>query len=188
MTEHISLITPDRLDNLRRAVEMTRDLPGDMAELGVYRGGSARVIAEVCPEKVLHLFDTFAGLPYGEWEQYDPKGLLKAGDFACSLEEVKTNLVGCNVEYHQGRFISNPEGIIGPLSFVHIDCDLYDVARDGIHYFWPKLVRGGIIYFDDYGCDFTGVTTAVDRQMLPEWIEKQYDVNGFQIGAYVVKI
>ncbi len=38
-------------------------LPGDIAEVGVYEGGSARMICEVKAELNLHLFDTFAGLP-----------------------------------------------------------------------------------------------------------------------------
>jgi hypothetical protein len=51
----ISLITPDRLDNLCAAAARTESVPGDMAELGVYRGGSALVLADLQPGKRLHL-------------------------------------------------------------------------------------------------------------------------------------
>ena len=39
-----------------------RELDGDMAEVGVYQGGSARLISEVKGDRKLFLFDTFIGL------------------------------------------------------------------------------------------------------------------------------
>lgn len=188
----VSLITPDRLENLVRAVERTRGVQGDMAELGVYKGGSASVIATVRPEVTLHLFDTFAGLPRSEAPNFDTKGLLKEGEFACDVQTVKAYLKGCDCRYYVGRFPSMWSEMRTffmqlPLSFVHIDCDLGDTAQSGIELFWPMMSPGGIMYFDDYGCEFTGVTRAVDAAFTPEQIEKQYDVNGFQIGALVCK-
>src|SRR5689334_9943153 len=41
------------------AVQRTSKVPGDVAEVGVFRGQSARIICEAKGEKVLHLFDTF---------------------------------------------------------------------------------------------------------------------------------
>ena len=41
------------------AVKATRKLSGDIAEVGVYRGGSAMIICEAKGNKKLHLFDTF---------------------------------------------------------------------------------------------------------------------------------
>src|SRR6185436_12369845 len=58
-----TLITEDRLENIARLVRSVRHLPGDLAELGTYRGGSASVIAGSCPDKRLRLFDTWEGIP-----------------------------------------------------------------------------------------------------------------------------
>lgn len=190
LAEGVSAITPDRLKNLVHAVERTRGIPGDMAELGVYRGGSAKVIATVRPEVTLHLFDTFEGLPYTEIIGLDPCGLLKKGDFNCGLSEVQEYLSGLNVEYYPGFFPYSAWDGKGPayeLSFVHIDCDLGRVATSAINHFDAQMAEGGILYFDDYGCDFIGVTRAVDAAFAPEQIEKQYDMYGNQIGALVVK-
>lgn len=186
----ISLITPSRLHNLMLAVEATCDLPGDMAELGVYKGGSALVISGLCSEKLLHLFDTFTGLPYTEFEVHNPtKHNLNKGRFAASELYVAGLLRHHNVEFHAGFFPSTTVGLDDlRFSFVHIDCDLYLSAKDGIEWFWPRMVTGGIMFFDDYGCDFTGVTDAVNEAFKDSEIIKQYDKsNGFQIGAYVKK-
>lgn len=186
----ISLITPERLENLARAVQATSNLPGVMAELGVYRGGSARVIAETCSAKLLHLFDTFAGLPYEEDQKRNPAGHdLSVGRFACRQDEVEHFLKGFNVDIHAGVFPGSTSGLEHlQFSFVHVDCDLYQSAIDAIGWFWPRMVDGGAIFFDDYGCEFTGVTDAVHEWFDPWEIEKQFDrSNGFQVGCLVVK-
>lgn len=184
----VSLITPDRLANLVNAVERTAHLPGGMAELGVYRGGSAKVIASVCPDKLLRLFDTFTGLPQDETQERDPDGYCREGMFAAREEEVREYLKGCNAMIYRGHFPMTARGLGNTIySFVHVDCDLYSGARDAISFFWPLLVSGGILYFDDYGCKFTGVTEAVDEAFTAAQIEKQYDCHGYQIGALVVK-
>ncbi len=188
-TDYRSLITPDRMENLLRAVDRTRDVPGDMAELGVYRGGSAKAIAERAPRRNLHLFDTWTGLPSSECPSKDANGLLKQGDFAASILEVREYLAGLTVFFYDGEFPrSYPNNLqYANFAFVHIDCDLHESAKAGIDWFWPRMSPGGIMYFDDYGCEFTGVTEAVNAAFTPEQIELQYDVHGFQIGALVVK-
>jgi hypothetical protein len=45
------------------AVTSTEKLGGDMAELGVASGASAKLISDYAPSRALHLFDTFEGLP-----------------------------------------------------------------------------------------------------------------------------
>src|SRR5689334_16134273 len=49
--------------NLHQFVLQVRTLLGDIAELGVYRGGCAKFIAQLKGDKLLHLFDTFQSTP-----------------------------------------------------------------------------------------------------------------------------
>ena len=56
-------ITPLEAIQLFSLVRATAKLGGCMAEVGVYRGGSARLIHEADASRSLHLFDTFEGLP-----------------------------------------------------------------------------------------------------------------------------
>jgi len=188
--EGISLITPGRLENLVRAVEATAYLPGDMAELGVYRGGSALVIAGTCSAKTLHLFDTFTGLPYQESDDKNPTGHdLSRGRFACAMEDVEIFLQSFRVKFHRGLFPMVAEDLDKlRFAFVHVDCDLYRSAIDAIEWFWPRVVPGGIMFFDDYGCDFTGVTDAVDEYFDGAKIQRQVEAsNGIRIGCLVIK-
>ena len=41
------------------ASKITRKVPGDIAEVGVYKGGSAKIICSAKGDRALYLFDTF---------------------------------------------------------------------------------------------------------------------------------
>src|ERR1700722_4801334 len=57
------LLLPAEACQIMSAVDAVKKIPGDMAELGVASGASAMMIAARSPERRLHLFDTFEGLP-----------------------------------------------------------------------------------------------------------------------------
>src|SRR5471030_1513196 len=57
------MLLPSEACQLVAAVEATRRIPGDIAEVGVAHGRSAKLIAQYAPDRELHLFDTFNGLP-----------------------------------------------------------------------------------------------------------------------------
>jgi hypothetical protein len=170
-----SLVDADRQERIKWLVEDTCHLPGVMAELGVYYGGSARVIAKACPYKTLHLFDTFAGMPEDDvYEKGHRKGDF-GGDYGDNLEWAKKILADCmNVEFHVGFFPETTDGLEHVrFSFVHVDADIYQSTKAAIEFFLPRMLEGGIMVFDDYdwkGCP--GVTELVDKTFPPEKINK----------------
>lgn len=93
------LLPVDQAEKIYLAVIATKKVPGDIAEAGVYQGGSARLICEAKGDKPLHLFDTFEGLP--EVAHIDDG--FHRGQFKESLENVKRYLVRYeNVYFHKG--------------------------------------------------------------------------------------
>ena len=76
--------------------------PGDFAEVGVYKGASAKLICEAKGEKTLRLFDTYEGLP--PQGANDP-GVHREQQYACSLESVQNYLQGYSkIEFYKGIF------------------------------------------------------------------------------------
>ncbi len=139
-------------------------LHGDIAEVGVYQGSSALELARTWPNKQIHLFDTFCGMP-----RSDPEiDTHKEGDFAStSLKQVMELLKEFkNIHYYPGVF---PESIPPYMhrwfAFVNIDVDLYRSTQDCLAYFWLWLAKGGILFVqNDYNfCKCKGVTKAVDE-------------------------
>lgn len=148
-----------------------RKLDGDYAEVGVFRGGSARVICEAKGDKRLHLFDTFEGLPEGAAQD---GGVLRKHQYACDLPSVQSYLADFpNLSYPPGLFPDStqdqPELAATRFAFVHCDVDLYEGTKACLEFFYPRLVRGGILVSHDYSV-FRGVKLAFD-EFLADKIE-----------------
>lgn len=143
----------------RRAQEVL----GSFAEVGAYRGGSARLIARAVPDRTLHVFDTFTGLPDTAEDECDHR----PGEFGdTSPEAVREYLKDCpNVRLYAGMFPATAAPIEDEkFAFVFVDTDIYRSVRDSIEFFFPRLVKGGIMLFDDYGWwKCPGVKRAVDE-------------------------
>jgi hypothetical protein len=128
-------------------------LPGDIAEVGVYEGGSAKLICEVKGERNLHLFDTFAGLP--ESTTHD-RAIHNKKQYACSVESVGKYLAEYpNVFFYPGLFpdsvpADNARLNEARFSFVHFDVDLYESTLACLKYFYPRMNPGGVMLSHDY--------------------------------------
>lgn len=126
-----------------------RGLPGEMAEVGVYQGCSAKIISTASDSAPLHLFDTYAGLPNPDDDEHDR---MREGHYASSLASVQAYLSNCmNLNFYQGIFPSTA----GPVtdhrfSFVHLDVDLKSSTLGCLEFFYPRMVPGGVILTHDY--------------------------------------
>jgi predicted O-methyltransferase YrrM len=145
----LTLISPDRCFMLYQFARYARNLPGELAEFGVYRGGTALLLASACPEKRLSLFDTFHGMPAVD-KQIDRH---RAGDFDdTSLEAVQARLrTYPKVEFFPGFFPDTVRPVEDrQFALVYVDVDIYQSVQDALAFFYPRLVPGGVMIFDDY--------------------------------------
>lgn len=134
--------------------------PGDIIEVGVYKGGTAWHLAKVARERgaTLYLCDTFTGIPYQDEAMGDTH---RVGDFAnTSLGEVKQAIP--DATYIVGVFPESAGAMLDDvkIAFAHLDCDQYQSIKDAVKFLAPKMVAGGIMVFDDYGC-LMGANNAV---------------------------
>jgi len=168
-----TLLGYDRRDKLRLYTQLANFLPGNIAEVGVYKGGSAEIIAEKkLPKKKLFLFDTFCGMPETSPEDnYHKKGNFSDTSYEAVLSGMKKFE---NVHVFKGVFPEENSDVVASESFcmVHIDVDIYKSYMDCLNFFWPRLVKNGIMIFDDYhekSC--LGAKKAVDEFFVDK-IEK----------------
>ena len=154
----------EELLNIHNFARATDHLKGDISELGVYRGGSALLLAMQKGSRALHLFDSFEGMT--RTSLFD---LHTVGDFGdTSVENVKKYLQTQNkVFFHKGWFPQTTKGLEkNRFSFVHFDVDLYQSTMDALAFFYPRLVTGGIILSHDYNSmSCPGVTKAFSQFM-----------------------
>lgn len=183
--------TYERKFNLDQLFKLVLHVEGDVAECGTYKGSSAFFMARhiIGSElnKHLCLFDSFQGLSApadmdGDW--------WTQGDLAGSIDDVKRILQSLGdtafVEFYPG-WIPERFGDVSErrFCFVHIDVDLAQPTKASLAFFYPRLSKGAVMLFDDYGFDSCpGVTQVVDEFMADK---REPLINLSAGGAFFIK-
>ncbi|MDD3374414.1 MAG: macrocin O-methyltransferase [Candidatus Omnitrophica bacterium] len=173
-------------------VQQTSKLKGALIEIGTWRGGSGALIAKratMCGiTDNVYLCDTFTGVVKAG--DQDPH--YKGGEFAdTSLETVNELLrvLGVeNVTVLKGIFPDETSSMIKEqqIRFCHVDVDTYDSAKDILNWVWPRLCRGGMLVYDDFGFHTTqGIRKHVEEQLD---IKDRVVIHNLTGQAIVIKI
>ena len=159
--ERRSLLTAYECYTIYSLAKAHTQRPGEMAEVGVFQGCSAKLICEVKGDVPLHLFDTFEGLPDAAVQ--DGK-VHRPNQYACSLESVQGYLQEYpNVSFYKGMFPASAAGMPErQYSFAHFDVDLYESTLGCLKYFYPRMIPGGVMISHDYSI-LAGVKKAFDE-------------------------
>ncbi|GAF05786.1 TylF/MycF/NovP-related O-methyltransferase [Saccharicrinis fermentans] len=167
------------LEGLRK-----KNIEGDLAEVGVFKGETAKVIHHLMPERSLYLFDSFSGLP-AQVIREDCDGTVRPQTVnfeQTSKEEVEKYMKGNHrVEIREGIFPDTAADLKEhTFAFVHLDADLYKSTLDGLQFFYPRLAPGGSVLVHDYNHNWEGVRKAVDEfeMTVPEQFVELYDMYG----------
>ena len=150
-----------QLDHMQRCIVdvLTRNVPGDLVEAGVWRGGMtifmrAVLMAYQITDRKVWVADSFAGLP--EVDRRRETFGWNQGDMAVSLEAVKNNfarygLLDEQVVFLKGFFSETlPKAPVRQLSILRVDADLYQSTMDVLRNLYSALSAGGYAIFDDY--------------------------------------
>lgn len=139
---------------------------GDIIEVGVWRGGTGLILASANQSATVYLCDTFEGVVKASSKD----SVYKGGEHNDTSEKIVTDLLKKNnlnnFKLIKGIFPDQTENKIDSETFklCHIDVDVYESAKDIFNWVWPKLIKGGIVVFDDYGfaaCE--GITSLVNE-------------------------
>jgi O-methyltransferase len=146
---------------------IAKNIPGNVAELGVYKGKFAKYINNYFPEKTLYLFDTFEGFDERD-KTTETKENFSGGDQDFSNTSVEKVLAimpyarQCRIV--KGFFPESANGIDDAFCFVSLDTDLYEPIYNGLAYFYPRLSNGGYIFIHDFNNDaYKGARKAVEQ-------------------------
>jgi hypothetical protein len=163
----------NRVDLVRLClfIESTRQLErdaieGSVAELGVYKGTTAKVLHELLPRRRLFLFDTFEGFDLSDLDHERNRGNADAEFKDVTYESVR-EFVGDSpmIRFCKGHFPATTAAIPPDEQFalVHLDADLFRPTMDALQFFYPRVVPGGLIIIHDYSSTaWPGIADAVD--------------------------
>lgn len=182
-----TMTSPERVNALVRSVEYLErsQIPGDIVECGVWRGGSMMAVAktllrlEATPRNLL-LFDTFEGMPPPDELDVDLEGRSASAIMdeqepesshvwaVAQFREVKQNMEETrypteHVTYIKGKVEETlPKHAPDQIALLRLDTDWYASTRHELIHLYPRLVPGGIVIIDDYG-HWEGARKAVDE-------------------------
>lgn len=187
--QNYTMTSIERMYSLYRAVEhvVVNKVPGDMVECGVWRGGSAMLIARALiglreTQRKIYLYDTYTGMTEpGEVDvRFDDKPAKKTWSnnidakkgvnkwCYAPLEEVKNNLRSTGYPEEKLVFVQGdikktlPDVFPDKIAVLRLDTDWYDLTYHELRHLFSRLSRSGIIIIDDYG-HWKGVKQAVDQ-------------------------
>jgi O-methyltransferase len=177
----------ERIFTLCRAVEyvVQHDIPGDIVECGVWRGGSMMAVARTllrlgAADRHLYLFDTFDGMPEPTEHDRDFRGTAAADLLGESdknvkstwsyspLDEVQRNMRGTGYDESRVHFVRGkvedtiPANAPDTISLLRLDTDWYESTYHELVHLYPRVSAGGALIIDDYG-HWQGARRAVDQ-------------------------
>ncbi|MFD9499107.1 TylF/MycF/NovP-related O-methyltransferase [Streptomyces sp. NPDC060035] len=181
-----TMTSPERLNAFVLATRhiVRHDIPGDIVECGVWRGGSMQACAKTLLSlgetgRDLYLFDTYEGMtpPTAEdlrrdgrpaQELLDAQGRDRPIWAVASLEDVQAGFEGVpypkdRIHYVQGKVEDTvPAQAPGQISILRLDTDWYASTKHELEHLYARLVSGGVLLIDDYGY-WQGSRQAVDE-------------------------
>jgi len=196
-----------RMGNILSHYELYKkilNVPGEIVELGVFKGssfiqfGTFRELLENENARKIIGFDAFGKFPGGvlegdnqfikEWNEETNGDFLSKKELENILDSKGIN----NYELIKGDILTTVDEYLQEnpyvrIALLHIDCDIYEPSKKGLESLFDKVVRGGVIVFDDYGV-VEGETIAVDEflESHPEYSLKRYTFSHMK-PSYIVK-
>ncbi len=192
----------------------TINLPGDIVELGVFRGHSLMTWANLMEArnigdrtKKIWGFDNFKGfgaLSPEDGPEYEhvhkSEGDFSPESYLKELEDIirifdedrfvgwkkRIELVIGDVNETVPKFVGQNPGL--RISLLHFDIDLYKPTLTGLQHLFPRVVKGGVVIFDEYGVlEWGGESQAVEEYLADEGYQIQkFDWNNIP-GGYLIK-
>ena len=143
-------------------------IPGALAELGVYRGGFARLMNGLMPERTLYLFDSFQGFSPEEAEKERAAGTCGPAFLEAHRNTAVEQVLSVmphpeSVVMKPGFFPDSLKGLEARFALVSLDADFRESTLSGLRYFWPRMEEGGYLMLHDWGSEtLTGVALALE--------------------------
>jgi len=145
-----------------------KNIPGEIAEVGVFRGEFAKEINRAFPDRALYLFDTFEGFDERDVAYERSKGFSNSmtAQHSITTEALVYSKLPHKEKaiFKKGYFPDSFDLLDEAFCFVNLDTDLYLPTIAGLKIFWPLMSKRGVILVHDYFAPYyRGVRAAVDE-------------------------
>lgn len=196
---------PGRLGKLIAHYELYKkacDLPGAVVELGVFKGASLarfasfRAMCENDHSRPIYGFDAFGAFPRtqvtGDADSRFIDGFEAMGGDGISKANLDALLAAkgfSNISLIEGDIFSTLDPFLEAnpylrVALLHLDMDVYEPTAFAIDRLLPRMVRGGLVLFDDYAM-VEGATRAAE-EMCERFQLKLNKLGHYAVPSYAV--
>jgi len=168
---------------LKRMFDKISDVKGDIVECGVGMAGTFQILALLVEQerggiRKLFGFDSFRGFPQPTAEDISPRNPKKGEWNYLTIEEAREVLFKCEIDpqflesqiYLIDGFFAETlpkyKDKISSIALLHLDVDLYRSYKECLEHLFPKVVKGGVVLFDEYigeEHNWPGAKKAIDE-------------------------
>lgn len=172
------------------------ELSGDIAEVGIWRGGSflfwAKLVKIFERYNATHVygFDWFKGMAPSEVDDAKQAGEY-SGDYMHLLDLVRwhdvegiASVENMDVTKGLSKFVKDRPWL--RLKLLYIDCGIKEVLEASFEYLYPRLVTNGILMMDHFNFESSPTESDVVEHYIGKNVVKQMPFARNQTG-YIVK-
>ena len=160
------LLNREQALTLYQMARLVRCMPGAVAGVGVYRGGSARLMLNAAGlGRTCYLFDDFPGARPVEYSPADRSSSLP--EDANHYAEVRALFPESNVQVLSGDLAGAMEDIPDSVRFcfVHVDVSVSGSVEEACRRFYPRLCPGGILLVNGEGSEGESVRESMSAYL-----------------------
>jgi O-methyltransferase len=180
-----TLVDQYRCFELWQIAKQQKHVSGNFLEVGVWRGGTAMLLGRAIEksDKTLYLADTFTGVINATDKDSNYFGGEHADTSVGEVQLFLNKSLDLDFQILAGEFpVKTGDLVRGPLSFVHIDVDVYESGKLILDWCKSRMSPNGVIIFDDYGFLSTdGITKLVNENYAGDDFLVIYNLNGHAI-------
>jgi O-methyltransferase len=160
---------------------------GCFLEVGVWRGGTGALLAastaNAGQRRTVYLADTFEGVVKAGAQDTRYQGGEHADTSEGAVKALVESMGLQGVKILKGIFPNDTAAQVAePVALLHCDVDVYGSAKDVVEWALPRMAKGGVIVFDDYGfqgCE--GITRYVNELRENPGLLFIHNLNGHAI-------
>jgi hypothetical protein len=185
---------------------LSLDVPGDVVECGVLKGAGLmywlKLLQIHCPGTLKRVvgFDTFTrfAATSDNFEAQQVAAFVQESEFhgvtvealydrvvAAGLDRSKCELVAGDIREVALGYVADHPGF--RISLLNLDVDLEDVTLAALEAFWPRVVPGGVVIFDEYAVPRWTESHAVDTFFSSRSVKLRTLPWARTPSAYIVK-
>ena len=146
--KEFTLLDQARSYTLWQCAKNLQNVNGQTIDVGCLMGGAGFIMSKKNKKGNTYLFDSFAGFKKND-------GLHKKDVFYYEkIDVVKKNIKKLNLKntyVYKGYFPKKIKVKINKVKLCHIDVNTYEDTKLVFYYINKKIIKGGIIVFDDFG-------------------------------------